>query len=79
MAAQQQVAAHEDEAGGRVEGRRGTPVDSRHVDWRAVKNLLSVAYVLTAPDTLRRQPAQGTAALAADLGVRRTLRPAGPL
>ena len=39
----------------------GLRVDSRHVDWRAVKNLLSVAYVLTAPDKLRRQPAQGTA------------------
>jgi hypothetical protein len=44
----------------------GLRVDSRQVDWRAVKNLVSVAYVLTAPDTLRRQPAQGTAARRGD-------------
>jgi hypothetical protein len=39
-------------------------------DWRAVKNLLSVAYFLTAPDKLRRQPAQGTAAKRALRGVK---------
>jgi hypothetical protein len=40
----------------------GLRVDSPRVDWRAVKNLLSVAYVLTAPDKLRRQPGQAKAA-----------------
>ena len=40
----------------------GLRVDSSGVDWRAVKNLLSVAYVLTAPDNLRRQPGQAKAA-----------------
>jgi len=33
----------------------GLRLDSPRVDWRAVKNLLSVAYVLTAPDKLRRR------------------------
>ena len=37
----------------------GLRLDSPRVDWRAVKNLLSVAYVLTAPDKLRRRPARG--------------------
>ena len=33
----------------------GLRLDSPRIDWRAVKNLLSVAYVLTAPDKLRRR------------------------
>ena len=33
----------------------GLRLDSPRVDWRAVKNLLSVAYVLTAPDKLRKR------------------------
>jgi hypothetical protein len=37
----------------------GYRVDSPRVDWKAVKNLLFTAYVLTAPDTLRKQPPQG--------------------
>ena len=40
----------------------GLRVDSPRVDWRAVKNLLSVAYVLTAPDKLREQSGRGRAA-----------------
>ena len=40
----------------------GLRLDSPRVDWRAVKNLLSVAYVLTAPDKLHKQSAQGKAA-----------------
>jgi hypothetical protein len=36
----------------------GLRVDSPHVDWTAVQNLLSVAYVLTAPDKLRKQAGQ---------------------
>ena len=40
----------------------GLRVDSPRVDWRAVKNLLSVAYVLTAPDKLRRQPGRAKGA-----------------
>jgi hypothetical protein len=39
----------------------GLRVDSARIDWTAVKNLLSVAYVLTAPDRLRRQSQQGEA------------------
>ena len=39
----------------------GLRLDSPRVDWRAVKNLLSVAYVLTAPDRLRKQSGQGRA------------------
>ena len=34
----------------------GIRLDSPRVDWRAVENLLSVAYVLTAPDRLRKRP-----------------------
>ena len=37
----------------------GLRLDSARVDWTAVKNLLSVAYVLTAPDKLRKQAGQG--------------------
>jgi hypothetical protein len=33
----------------------GLRLDSPRVDWRAVENLLSVAYVLTAPDRLRKR------------------------
>jgi hypothetical protein len=40
----------------------GLRMDSPRVDWRAVKNLLSVAFVLTAPDKLRRQPGQAKGA-----------------
>jgi len=40
----------------------GLRLDSPRVDWRAVKNLLSVAYVLTASDKLRKQSGQGKAA-----------------
>jgi hypothetical protein len=40
----------------------GLRVDSPRVDWRAVKNLLFVAYVLTAPDKLRKQSEQGKTA-----------------
>jgi hypothetical protein len=40
----------------------GVRLDSPRLDWRAVKNLLSVAYVLTAPDKLRKQSGQGEAA-----------------
>ena len=50
----------------------GLRVDSPRVDWRAVKNLLSVAYVLTAPDKLRRQPGQGQAARRGNPRRRRT-------
>ena len=44
----------------------GLRVDSPRVDWRAVKNLLFVAYVLTAPDKLRKQSGQGKAARQGD-------------
>jgi hypothetical protein len=37
----------------------GLRLDSPRVDWRAVKNLLSVAYVLTAPDRRGRRPTSG--------------------
>ena len=40
----------------------GLRLDSSRVDWKAVKNLLSVAYVLTAPDKLRKPSRQGKAA-----------------
>jgi phosphoribosylglycinamide formyltransferase-1 len=33
----------------------GLRLDSRRVDWKVVKDLVFVAYVLTAPDTLRKQ------------------------
>ena len=39
----------------------GVRLDSPRVDWKAVKNLLSVAYVLTASDKLRKQAGQGKA------------------
>ena len=39
----------------------GLRLDSARVDWKAVKNLLSVAYVLTASDKLRQQAGQGNA------------------
>ena len=39
----------------------GLRVDSPRVDWTAVKNLLSVAYVLTAPGRLRKQSGRGKA------------------
>jgi hypothetical protein len=39
----------------------GLQLDSPRVDWRAVKNLLSVAYVLTAPDKLRKRSGPGKA------------------
>jgi hypothetical protein len=39
----------------------GLRVDSPRLDWTAVKNLLTVAYVLTAPDRLRKQAGQGEA------------------
>jgi hypothetical protein len=39
----------------------GLRLDTPRVDWRAVKNLLSVAYALTAPDTLRKRPGRGKA------------------
>ena len=39
----------------------GLRLDSPRVDWRAVKNLLSVAYALTAPDKLREPSGQGKA------------------
>jgi hypothetical protein len=44
----------------------GLRLDSPRVDWRAVKNLLSVAYVLTAPDKLRKQSGKGKAARRGD-------------
>jgi hypothetical protein len=40
----------------------GLRLDSPRMDWRAVKNLLSVAYVLTAPDKVRKQLRQPAAA-----------------
>jgi hypothetical protein len=40
----------------------GLRLDSSRVDWKAIKNLLSVAYVLTAPDKLRKPSRQGKAA-----------------
>ena len=44
----------------------GLRLDSPRVDWRAVKNLLSVAYVLTAPDNMRKGSRQGKAARRGD-------------
>jgi hypothetical protein len=44
----------------------GLRLDSSRVDWRAVKNLLSMAYVLTAPDKLRKHSGQGKAAKRGD-------------
>ena len=44
----------------------GLRLDSPRVDWRAVKNLLSVAYFLTAPDKLRMRLGQGKAARRGD-------------
>ena len=44
----------------------GLRLDSPRVDWRAVKNLLSVAYVLTAPDRLRKRAGRGKAARRGD-------------
>ena len=44
----------------RTEGLGGVRLDWR-VDWKVVKNLLSVAYTLTAPDKVRKQSAQDTA------------------
>jgi hypothetical protein len=43
----------------------GFRLDSPRVDWRAVKNLLTVAYVLTAPDNVRKR-SQGKAARRGD-------------
>ena len=40
----------------------GLRLDTPRLDWRSVKNLLSVAYVLTAPDSLRKQSRRGKAA-----------------
>jgi hypothetical protein len=36
----------------------GLRLDSRRVDWKVVKDLVFVAYVLTASDTLRKQSAE---------------------
>ena len=33
----------------------GLRLDSARLDWKAVKNLLSVAYILTAPDNVRKK------------------------
>jgi hypothetical protein len=44
----------------------GLRVDTPRVDWRAVENLLLVAYVLTAPDKLRKQSGQSKAARQGD-------------
>jgi hypothetical protein len=40
----------------------GVRLDSARVDWKAVKNLLSVAYILTAPSKMRKQSAPGKGA-----------------
>ena len=40
----------------------GLRLDFPRIDWKAVKNLLSVAYVLTAPDRLSKHSGQGKAA-----------------
>ena len=40
----------------------GLRLDSARVDWKVVKNLLSVAYILTAPDNVHKQSARGKAA-----------------
>ena len=37
-------------------------LDTPRIDWRAVKNLLTVAYVLTAPEKARKRSGQGKAA-----------------
>ena len=52
----------------------GLRVDSPRVDWTAVKNLLSVAYVLTAPDRLRKQAGQAEAKRRGNPRRRPTLR-----
>lgn len=39
----------------------GVRLDTPRVDWREVKNLVVVSYLLTAPDKLRKQPRQGKA------------------
>ena len=39
----------------------GLRLDSPRIDWRAVRNLLTVAYVLTAPEKVRKGSLQGKA------------------
>jgi predicted DNA-binding protein (MmcQ/YjbR family) len=39
----------------------GLRLDGPRIDWRAVKNLLTVAYVLTVPEKARKRPGQGKA------------------
>jgi len=40
----------------------GLRLDSPRIDWRAVRNLLTVAYVLTAPEKARKRSGRGKAA-----------------
>ena len=40
----------------------GLRLDTPRIDWRAVKNLLTVAYVLTAPEKARKRSGRGKAA-----------------
>jgi len=52
----------------------GLRLDSRRVDWKAVKELVFVAYVLTAPDTLRQRSGDAKSARAGRLRRRPTMR-----
>ncbi len=49
----------------------GLRLDTRSIDWRAVKNLAFAAYVLPAPDTLQRQTGQVTSSRRMGPGRRR--------